>query len=181
MSEAPPPHDDEPNPYQSPQADDSPAAGEAPSGTFESLYIAVALGATLVGVAISPGVGILIGLVAIPVMIRSLLLFRGRERRGLATSRGKKVGFIASSTMAAIGIYLMLTAFFATWLFFGLYSGIVSVCGSGPRETPLNVTLFLLLGLGALLTGGWLSFKVIRTRWKEDVAGEDKAANRPPD
>ncbi len=106
-------------------------------------------------VAISPGLGFWVCILAVPVLVRTIRNVRESEARGQKVSPAQKVGLFASSFAAAMVIaVLVCAAAFAT--FCGVCLLLVST------DSRHGGTEYLIWGLGMCAFGGLSIFALIR-------------------
>ena len=141
------------NPYASPR----PVAGEYEAAQFSlaSLFLVMTLMAVCVGLfAIAPGLAVLVGFVATPALIRTIVAAGYQRQAGTPLSAGEKVGvfFVSWFIMGAIGMAIFVA--FAT------------VCVAGALLTEVWIsdlgTMFVVGALGGLVVALPLAFWLLR-------------------
>jgi hypothetical protein len=118
-------------------------------------------------VAAAPGLGVFVGILLVPVFIRTSMVLKKREAQGIATSRVEKwslaLGSFAVATVMAI---LVLSTSFAAFCF----SCLVGLsAGNGGDGGP--IILACLAGGAVLLLMVYLMAKWVRVRFRRDTEG----------
>ena len=116
--------------------------------------------------AVAPGLGVFVGILLVPVFIRTSLVLKKREAKGIATSRAEKwslaLGSFAVATVMAI---LVLSTSFAAFCFSCLAG--YSAAGNGNDSGPIIIAC--LVGGSVLLLMVYLMAKWARERFRRDT------------
>ena len=120
------------------------------------------------------GLVVLLAAAAVPPLGRTLVVLRGRARRGRDTSPERTVWlFLASAGITA----LILGSLFATVVIAGL-SALFVYCATDELGGVVPNVVAELAGYGAVLAAvGWVCYgwwRVIRRRYRKDVGGEEE-------
>ena len=123
------------------------------------------------------GLAVLLAAAAVAPLGRTLVVLRGRARRGRETSPGKTVGlFLASAGITA----LILGSLFAT-VVIGTIAALFAYCGTRGLAGVVSEGVGMLAGSAIVIAAvGWVCYgwwRVVRRRYRRDV-GED--ADEPP-
>ncbi|QDU91597.1 hypothetical protein Pla175_50270 [Pirellulimonas nuda] len=136
-------------------------------GVFDLLLLTTIVALVAGAWGIDPGLGVTAAIVAVPVSIRSWLVFNARAKQGIETSPRRKALMVLLS--AAITIVLLTLALFVAVFAFCSVSTPGPFFG-GPREGGAAWQVFA--AICAIVAVGvfvWLTVKLVRFRWRRDT------------
>lgn len=155
------------------QPHDNPPEARLTSFSLFDLMLLVTVAAVTLGAwAYQRGLGIMAGLVATPVVLRSLLVFKRRAAKGIATSPQQKARMVLGSAAVAFLIYSAFSAILVFWVLVGLVIGVISICTGASNPTFTDQGFLFLWAVGSVIVGLWLAGRWVRFRWERDTRGE---------
>ncbi len=136
-------------------------------GIFDLLLLTTIVAIVAGAWGVHPALGVTAAIVAIPVSIRSWLVFNARAKQGIETSPRRKALMVLLSAVVTT-VLLTLALWVAVFAFCSM-----STPGpffGGPRERGVASQLFA--AICALLAVGvfvWLTVRLVRFRWRRDT------------
>jgi hypothetical protein len=151
------------------EAEFTAAAGQSPPMSFSMSAMLLVMTLACICFALlaaAPGLGIFVGVILVPVFIRTARVIKVREARGIETTAVEKWSLAIGSFFAAtvMAIVVLFTAFAA--FCFSCLAG-YAAAGNGNDSAPV-VIAFLVAGAVTLLVVYWMA-RWARARYRRDT------------